>query len=744
VRAHGAVAIALAAILSLATAAPAPAEAEEDHYWGLGVGCYFGGLGALTELDVARYDWVYLCFGNISANEETAQLLNRLLEINPELKIVIRVWPIMGLGDCPQNRYQATFLHYLYKPGVRDGLLANIDRQVGVVMDNISRPENVVGLTFLEELPGHFSGGPFRSNETGGELTWDLERFRAEIEAERGKPLVWDDETRLWWGEKWVQVLGEIHERMKHASGGRLVWYYQQTNHVSLDMVPEDTPLDRPMLIPIRWGDIIKPGVCDGFFAYPNNQSVWDTYLRLARENGWLFFSQVSHPGRMRLCAWDECLRMAKTRVPQNMGYFFYCPGDCAADNARNDDPGIPDGPEWNTRGVSARLHHRRHLALEDVGMDVVRRYPPLRLRLDLPLDAAEPGGFIHPRVIVENVREESFFLDPAEAIVRDAGITMSVPQGFEIDTDKSAPPTIDLGDLQPGARVLADWWVQVPADFDGEPHDPFTVRAEAAAGGPTELSAAADSAIPLGRPHEVGASGAEWIEPGFRLAGDVQPAIVIEPLRDTVRNPAVSDGTARVQFQGTVAFGQRLLLDPQGSRLITLPLLDDDGSSRADADDPTGFRSFDDGYLVVQLRVNRAVRPGETLLTGISGRAEGGAQSHVILRFVLEDGSTRDVGGLTNQFAEQWREREREFTVPEGATQLQQVFLYRFGQEGRIWYGPTKIEPAQGEAGDEDVSDRVRGAFPTLRQGRFAVIRYEDDDVPTVRPRVRVQLVMP
>ncbi len=737
-------AMAIGLTLALALTATMAWAQAEDHYWELGVGCYYGGVQDGAELDVARYDWLYLCFGNIGATPETVEQLNRLLEINPELKIVIRVWPIMSLGDCPENRYQATFLHYLYKPGVKEGLIENIHAQVSVVLDNISRPENVVGLTFLEELPGHFSGGPFRRNETGGELTWDLERFRAEIEAERGKPLVWDDETRLWWGEKWVEVLGEIHAAMKEASGGRLVWYYQQTNHLSLDMVAEGAPLDRPMLVPIRWADIIRPGVCDGFFAYPNNQAVWERYVALARDNDWLFFSQVSHPGGMRLCAWDECLAMAKQRVPQNMGYFLYCSGDCAARKAWNDDPGIPEGPEWNTRGVSRRLHWRRILALEDVGMGVVRAYPPLRLYADLPLEGAEPGGMIHPRVIVENAREESFFLDPAEAIAHDASITLSAPEGFVVDPNASGPPTLTLGDLQPGERRVADWWVTVPADFDGTPAGPFGLRAEADEGGPTELTAREDTAIALAQPHDVGESGTEWLEPGFRLATNVQPAVAIDCLRDTVTNPSVGDNGARVRYEGALERGMRLVMRPRaGSTLTVLPLLDDDGASRADADDPTGFRGFDDGYLVVRLGVRREVTPGAALRVSISGRSEGGAQSHVILRFVLEGGETRDVGGLTNRFGDDWREIEGEFTVPEGAAELQQVFLYRFGREGAVWYGPVAVQPTDGAEG-RDVSAQVTGSFPTLRRGQFTVMRYEDDDVATVRPRARVQLVLP
>ena len=31
--------------------------------------------------------------------------------------------------------------------------------------------------------------------------------------------------------------------------------------------------------------------------------------------------------GGMRLGSWDECVGLAKTRIPQNLGYFWYCEG---------------------------------------------------------------------------------------------------------------------------------------------------------------------------------------------------------------------------------------------------------------------------------------------------------------------------------------------------------------------------------------------------------------------------------
>ncbi|MCD6361252.1 MAG: hypothetical protein J7M38_10355 [Armatimonadetes bacterium] len=732
-------------LVLLALILTVPALAAGDHYWELGVGCYYGGTAGVTELDVARYDWLYLCFGNIGANEETVAQLNRLLEINPRLKIVIRVWPIMGKGDCPENRYQATFLHYLYGEGVRERVDQSIRDQVSVVLDNISRPENVVGLTFLEELPGHFSGNPFRKNQTGGELTWDLKRFQSEIEAERGKPLVWDDETRLWWGRKWVEAINSIHAVMKEASNGRLIWYYQQTNHTSLDMVPEGTPLDTKFLMPIHWSDIIKPGLCDGFFAYPNSRKVWDRYLKLARENDWLFFSQVSHPGGMRLCAWDECLEMATERVPQNMGYFLYCPGDCAARRAWNDDPDIPEGAEWNTRGVSRALHWRLILGRQNVGMDVIRAQPAVRLQADLPLDGARPGGMMHVQAVVENAREASFYPDPDEAVAKGVTVTISPPAGFTVDPAASAPAKLPLGDMQPGERRIADWWLAVAGDYAGSPAGPFVITASADDSPPARLEMTEDTTVPFARPHETGISGYRWLEAPFRLpAPQVRPAIEVTALRESVRNPSVGDEAARVTFDGVLEGGARLVMDPEkGSRMFVLPLVDDDGSSRADADDPTGFMGVSDGYLVHRIRVGRPVTPGVPLLLTIAGKVASGEQNHTILRFKTTDGQ-RDLGALTNRLREQWTEVSGEVTPPEGSVSLEWVYLYRLKKQGTVWYGPVKVERTDVPPEGKDVSRLVRGVFPTLRKGALHTFSYRDDEVSTVRPRVRVRLIVP
>lgn len=718
---------------------------ERDRYWLLGSGTYFGGLrGGMTEVDVARFDWLFLCLGNIAVTPATVDQLSRMLVINPRLKIVIRVWPIGNLGDCDENHRQATFLHYLYAPGVKEKVLERTRAQIRLVLDRISKPENVVGASFLEELPLHFTGAPFHKNTTGDTVSWDLERFRKEIEAERGRPLRWDDDTRRWWGTKWCQVMGEIHTEMKRALEGRLVFYYQQTNHASLGMVPEGTPLEKPMLMPIRWTDIIRPGRCDGFFAYANNRTIWDGYLRLAKEHNWCFFSQVAHPP-YRMSSWPEHMEMTKTRVQQNLGYFFYCEGDCAASKRWTVDAGIPPGPEWNTSRVSIRRHTLRHLALEQIGVDVLSRQPALKLYLDLPLEQAAGSAWLRTRVIVENRREPPCYRDPAEAVARQVTVTLKVPQGFALDPRHSPPAAIAMGDLAAGERRSAEWWVSVKPGFTGKPSSPFLLTGKTEGSPATVIATSADTATPFAQPHEIGISGTEWLEIPFRLSpSPVKPRVMIDVLAGPVRRPAVGEGNAVVAYEGVLESGTRLVMDAdKGARLFALPLVDDDGAARADAADPTGFKPFDQGYLVVNSTIRRPIRGGTPLRVTVAGKSTDGGQSLVNLHFTAKR-QARDVAVLVNRFSGDWQPVSQTVRAPEDTDTLDRIYLYRFGKKGKVWYGPMRVERTDIDDAGQDVSAALRGAFPSLSASRCHLFRYTDDELPAITPRVRVQLVVP
>ena len=128
-------------------------------------------------------DWALVNFGSMPiSGPETAVMINRFLALNPKLKIIVRVWPVNNLGG-PDSRHLATFLNYLYKPGVKEKLLEKTSRQIRSILDGVSKPQNVVGFAFMEELPYHF--GMFGLDVSNPEkLPREVERYKQEIEAD--------------------------------------------------------------------------------------------------------------------------------------------------------------------------------------------------------------------------------------------------------------------------------------------------------------------------------------------------------------------------------------------------------------------------------------------------------------------------------------------------------------------------------------------------------------------------------
>ena len=240
---------------------------------------------------------------------------------------------------------------------------------------------------------------------------------------------------------------------------------------------------------------------------------------------------------------------------------------------------------------------------------------------------------------------------------------------------------------------------------------------------------------MPLGQPHPA-RSGTDWIESGFRLKQrEITPRIVIEPLRSGVKNPSVGSDAATVKYEGVLNLGQRLVLDAvAGSRLFFLPLVDH----------ATDFGSFEGGYVVGSVGVNRRVDPAVPLRLTLTGKAEDGAQSQLVLRYRMRNGKTTDQATLVNRFSNDVQTVTEQITPPAEAVSLQNIYLYRRNSTGRITYGPLKVEVGDGGVEGIDVSDRVHGGFPTVGEDRLAVFRYTDDLPPWTPDRVTVQLVLP
>ncbi len=742
-----------AALLTVVLLGPAHGEgasitsARGDHFWQLGTGCYFGGLhGRFTELDVARFDWLYLCYGNIPATEETTQTLNRLIALNPRLKVVLRIWPIMGLTPHKENRSQATFYDYFYLPGVKEKVLAETRRQIRVVLDHISKPENVVGLTFLEELPDHFSDSAI-GRLPDGKSTWAMEVYRKEIEAELGKPFVWNDETRRWWCRKYVQAINEIHREMKEASGGRLVFYYQQTNHMNLDHVSEGTPLSTMNLLPIHLAEIVKPGQCDGIFGYPNNTHLWNQQtLRFAKERGWLFFSQLAHAGTMRLGSWEECLALAKTRVPQNLGFFWYCEGNCAR-NVWNDDPSIPPGERGSQRLYYVE-HTRRILAAEKVGLDVLGRALKPELEFDYNIKDAKPGEFQPVWVQVHNKRDTSWYADPKDAALRDVKVRLIPPAGVDLPVRNSPPAEIALGDIGPDDYRAVLWWAQMKEPSTVSAAKPMRVILTAANCPQVELRSDQPDTTPAGfQPRDLFRSGDTWIEPTYRVEEAFAPVVRIRPVGASAMRPTLTDGADTVTYNGTLHPGEELVLGP-GLKARLLPtnlVVSEDLKTLADPAGANGAKAWEKGYHLFNLRVANPARPGARVRVTISGKVAGGAASLVLLSGLNTATKERwSEGFLVNALKEEWTAgAAAELTFPPDVV-LDRVMGYRRGDKGIIWYGSVSVAPAEVPAAGLDVSDRLEGKVPGVESGTYTRLTYRDGSAPSQSARVRVQIERP
>jgi hypothetical protein len=693
-----------------------PAQgAEKSRYWELGWGLY-GGEG----LDVARFDWHMICFGNVPSDQRTVDALNEVLRINPRHKLLIRVWPIMGKGDCEENRFQATLFHYLYKPGVREKVLAETRRQVDLVCRGVARPENVYGCVFLEELPGHFTGLRNMTRwQPGDELPWDMKRFQKEIAAELGEPFDWTKEKhRLWWGKKYCSVIEEINRTMKEASGGKRVFYYQATAWHTLDhldtMPPEQR--SRANVLPIHYADILKPGVCDGIFGYPNNALIWanQTQSVVSRQKC-LLFSQMSLPPGMRICRFDEMVELARWNNPGNVGSFLYSTHGRKT-RAWNELEYQDASSFWTVDD-----HVRRFGWQHKIGQEIVDRALSPAMQFVYDLSTLGKGPFFHLTVHVTNRRDPSWYEGSVEqATLRNVAVTLRLPDGFRLLPSNSGPPTLKLGDLPPQATRLADWWVlaeQAPATIPAG--QSFRVvlsstnapRTEAASQHPA-------AAIPCFQRRLIARSGERWTEPLDKLPS-MQAAVELTALAD-IQCPEVGSSTRSATYRDVLRARERLIIGSGlSARLFAHALFDD--TQRQFPAGPEGAAAFDHGYLVHQTAAV-PVRPGQKYRISVTGWAKAGGNSMVLVRFSWREPrkrapATHDVSCLVNQFGPREKTVSHEVEVPRvpGKEVTMRLLFYRFQSRGVVYYKSFDCARLGFPEHGLDVRDRIQGALPDL-----------------------------
>jgi len=571
---------------------------KKDRYWEWGVAVYGAQSttdrpdAPTTDLDLARQDWIYLV--NSGPDATTVPAFNRFLAINPNLKILVRLWPINNTTNRRERRHKATFLDYLYTPGVKEKIFANIKKQVDYTLVGLSNPDAVVGFHFLEELPYNFAGNEI---DLVDKLSDDLIYHQKSIEAERGKPLVWDEETRRWWAEKWVQVQNEINAYIKELTG-KPVFVYYQANTRTLDFLDKNEPVHQRKVLPFRYSDVVKPGVADGFFAYPVNEKVWKRFLDLSSRHNWPFFSQLAHPGGMRLESWEKTIELVKTRHPNNLGTFIYCEGHCHH-GLWNDDPAIT--PDDNANRYSITSHYRRILADLNVGMEIVARNMQPRIEVEYDLKTLEASDYLKVTAVVFNQYDSSWRLGANGGLLKDAEIELELPGDYKFEDTVTAPRKLKLGDIPAGADVRAVWYARAGNQREISENTPLKIHFRAKNAEPLVQSwTGASSIIAPNLTRTFKGGGEYWPVSLYHVKVPVvvPVEVTLECIGDPCTNPTLTNGNKRTIYQGVLRKGDTLVLRFPEQKAVLKNSANPEGIDVSDRLASSGFAMA--GYRII------------------------------------------------------------------------------------------------------------------------------------------------
>ncbi|MDD5705142.1 MAG: hypothetical protein PHR35_04395 [Kiritimatiellae bacterium] len=747
-RMHGLARVLLALLSATAWAG------SDDYYWKLGVGTYGTPMSDATEdvvLTHARFDWQMIAFGG----GVDMPAINRCLAMNPRQRFLVRLWPVQH-GD--------TFLDYLYTPGVKERIDQAIADQTRKVLTKISRPDNVVAFTFLEELPGRWH--PFFRDKSDEECLALMAPHREAIEKELGRPLVYDDAQKEWLWDRFAASLDSIHAAIRAAAGPkRLVLFWPRFD----------------------WGEenilkkIAHPGGADGRFLYVLRPDQWPEQVKVAENNHWPFFSQLSLNTLMKQSAWQNSVALPHVKSRCNLGYFFYTSGnplrphffDCQAIDPVN-----------NVNGLSYPVHMRWFAADRNLGWDVFKRNIHFAPLIDFRPEGKSPGDIVDLYVMVPNPILEGHYPDEANRKVRKLTVRLKLPSWLEVESGAAKAVLGDLGPSRhrapaPASVAVAHWRLRLAAPPDSRAVPVVNVSGRhpslGTIKGRTEIDSRKNQVLPAFEERPVMVSGQGWSEPGFALDQDVRPTISIRTGPRAVSKPSLTDndpavsvslgtykdnaGYYRLQpvdptncaldrlvYDDTVPPHSTLTIAPDGRATLapTRPLLE---KAFAGADNPgpgvTG------GYYLGAYGANRTIPSGEKVVVEVTGKKAGNVNSLLLVYFRCADTGKRTSmsDGLVNRFKDEWTRVTSEITPPYTNAILESVALYRFPGHatGTIWYGAVKADLATAPGPGRDVSVEVRGMPPLLRAGRNNFITYFDED--TQQPegsKINVRLIPP
>jgi len=708
------------------------------HYWEWGWGVYYGTL--MEPLDIARYDWSLINLGSIPANQKTLELLNKVLEINPQHKFLLRVWPIGGLSKLAENRYQMTLFDYFYCEGIKEKLFQKTKEQIEYFIKGLSKPESIDGISFLEELPASMSSNSWNRWKIGKPLPWDIKAFEKEIEKELGVPFdMMNPQHRLWWGKKYAEMLGDIHKVMKEASGGKKVFYWQQIAMVgTLDELKVGEPMIDKMghsPVPIYYKDIVKPGFCDGIFGYPGN-GMEERCVIPAEKINCLYFTQLSVPSFMRRLKWNDILDSVTKKDPRNIGTFVYAQNE----NAR----GVWNAVPWrdNNKAYTKISDYRMVGYFNKVGMKILEKELRPSVKFDYKIDGMKQGDFAHVFVQIFNPVNPSWYGGNAnEATMKNLSVRLEVPEGYDLPQSNSAPPLLKLGDLKPYECIAGDWWLRKTSDA---PSQVVVLKAIVTWNKGRSITLEArksNEEIAAFQPHYIISNEEKWVEPAYRMPS-FEPSVQIVPLSKELIAPELSSGYYNVKYNDVLYPDEVLVIGPGLKAELHQKTLFSEKICDFESDNQDGT-IYDKGYLVYRTP-KVATKAGKKYLFRLTGRASDGGNSLVVIIFTCGK-DKKEISVLENKFSSETTTSETEVSVPElnGKGQIyMEMYFYRLNQKGSVTY---KNFSFMAQEKPKDVSFKLQGRLETYEKF-FTIWQFRDNSEPDYhgKPKAIVKFFNP
>ncbi len=711
---------------------------QTDHYWQWGWGTYGNGL---IE-DIARFDWSLVNFGSVPDNQQTVDRCNAILRVNPNHRFVIRIWPISNQGRLPNNRYMATLWDYFYNPEIKDKLREKIRQQFELLHNGLTRPEAIVGMTYLEELPQHFTSCPFKSKITSAFMPWDMAPFEKEINAELGHPFdISKEEDALWWGKKYCQYFNEMHQYMRSiAPPNCKILYWQATYYNTLNRT--DKKLFENGVLPFHIEDLLKEGNCDGIFGYPNNDLIWQKQtMDIVQKHNCLFFSQVSTPAGMRLTGFSDTVERAMVKHPGNLGTFVYVGSDQNI-HAWNMIPEFKGKTNVHIDDMLRWLGHRYQ-----IGMPVVKQILKPRLYLEYDFRNKAPGDYATVSATLYNPRNKSWFGgNEDETTLKNVELELSgIPDGYILSPEANSPRVLHMENLAGEAVLEATWWLQKEKESDSFSPKQLQVAVQADGGEKTVQNAdGMQQSRSMNTEYTISRTGERWL----MISGGGRGSnfhLELESLRRTVSYPRLTFNEQEILYRDSLAPGDKLLLYPGvKATLLKRPLIPENIARfrRADTDVE---RVFEEGYHVFSSPAFR-VNPNREYIFTITGFVSDNGILNSFVEFTgKRDGKPhKESVRYFNPLGKELSTARLTVQVPtfDANSEIKAlVRFYRHNQTGKLHLREFNV--LDGENRELDVTDRLDG-FLNLPANAVLTVTYDDRDTPNFfqHPLLNLKLV--